>query len=85
MTTAASRITTSVSLSTDIMNILKKKVQQSNSTIDAYIERLLADEFYADEPNETTHKAIMDTKKEERNPKEVYDSVEEMMKDLLKA
>lgn len=37
------------------------------------------------EPNATTRQAIMEAKTAKRNPREVYDNVETMMKDLLEA
>lgn len=77
------RVSTSFSLRSDVLNILRHKAQRSHRTLDAYIESVLIDDAYTDEPNDTTRQAIMETKTAERDPREVYDNVDALMKDLL--
>lgn len=77
------RISTTFNLPLDVLNLLRQKAQRSHRALDAYIENVLMEDAYADEPNVTTHQAIIEAKTGERNPSEVYDSVDAMMKDLL--
>lgn len=77
------RVSTSFSLPLDVLNILRHKARRSHHTLSAYIENVLVDEAYTDEPNATTQQAILEAQNENPNPNEVYDSVDAMMKDLL--
>lgn len=79
------RESASFSLRSDVLAILRQKARRSHCTLDAYIENVLIDDAYTDEPNSTTRQAIMEAKTGKRDPSEVYDNVETMMKDLLEA
>lgn len=75
-------MSTSFNLRPDVLNILKRKAHNSHCSLDEYVENVLLDYAYADEPNETTRQAIMEAKKVERNPQEVYDNVDAFMKSI---
>lgn len=77
------RVSTSFSLRSDVLNILRQKALRSHRTLDAYIESVLIDDAYTDEPNATTQQAIIEAKTGNRDSREVYDNVDAMMKDLL--
>jgi len=79
------RVSASFSLRSDILNILKRKARLSHRTLDAYVESVLTDDAYADEPNDATRQAIMEAKTARRDAREVYDNVDALMKDLLEA
>lgn len=85
MEATRTRFSTSFNLPSDVLGILRQKAHRSHRTLDAYIESVLIEDAYADEPNAITRQAIIEAKKGKRCPNEVYDSVEAMMKDLLEA
>jgi hypothetical protein len=84
METAIHRKQTSFRLRTDVLEILRKKAEQANRTLNNYVESLLIKDAYADEPNEVTKKAIKEAMKGKKDPKDVFDNVESMMKVLMK-
>lgn len=77
------RVSTTLSLRSDVLSILRQKALRSHRTLDSYIESVLMDDAYTDEPNATTRQAIIEAKTGKRNPNEIYDSVDAMLKDLL--
>lgn len=85
MGTTIPRVHTAFNLRSDVLAILEQKAHRSNRTLDAYIESVLTDDAYADEPNDITRQAIMEAKAAKRSPREVYDNVDALMKDLLEA
>jgi len=85
METTTSRVSTSFSLRADILDILKRKARLSHRTLAAYVESVLTDEAYADEPNATTRRAIKEVKTAKHNSCKAYGDVDALMKDLLEA
>lgn len=82
-TTVISRRRASFNLRKDVLEILKEKAKQSHHTLNTYVERVLIDNAYSDIPNQTTRTAIEEAKEGNRNPKEIYSSVDDLMKDLM--
>jgi len=83
METAIHRKQTSFRLRTDVLDILRAKAEQANRTLNNYVESLLIKDAYSDEPNEVTKKVIKEASKGKKDPKDVFDNVESMMKSLM--
>lgn len=82
-TTVIDRRRTSFNLRKDVLEILKEKAKQSHHTLNTYVESVLIDNAYSDIPNPTTCAAIAEAKAGNRNPKEVYSTVDDLMNDLM--
>ena len=80
MATSVVRKPASFRLRVDLLDKLKRKAEKENRTLNNYVESVLLDIVY-DEPNEVTKAAIMEAKSG-KNPNKVYDSVDELFKDL---
>lgn len=85
MESTISRVSTSFNLRTDVLDILKKKARSSHRTLDAYVEDVLLDDAYTDEPNTETRCAIMEAKEGNRDGNEVYDNIDALMAGLMGA
>ncbi len=70
-------------LRTDVVEIMRKKAALANRTLNNYIESLLIEIAYADEPNATTKAAILQAM-QDKEKKESYDNVNDLMANLLK-
>ncbi|MCH3994250.1 MAG: toxin-antitoxin system protein [Prevotella sp.] len=84
MDTKTIRKLTSFRLRTDVLDILKKKAAMANRTLNNYVESLLIKDAYSDEPNETTKTALSEVLSEDKNKEDTYDSVDSLMKELMK-
>lgn len=82
-TTLMQKRRTSFNLRKDVLEILKEKARQSHHTLNTYVEMVLIDNAYSDIPNQTTLTAIAEAKAGEKNPKEVYSNVDDLMNDLM--
>ena len=80
MATSVVRKPASFRLRVDLLDKLKLKAEKENRTLNNYVESVLLNIVY-DEPNEETKAAIMEAKSG-KNPNKVYDSVDELLKDL---
>lgn len=74
---------TSFRLNTELLDILKNHAKACNRSLNNYVESLLMDVVY-NEPNEETKKAIKEAKSGKRDPKDVFDSTESLMRSLMK-
>ena len=68
-------------LRSDLLAGLKRNAARENRTLNNYVESLLLDIVYH-EPNEET-KAAIEEAMSGRNKNKIYDSVDEMMNDIL--
>lgn len=68
----------------DLLASLKEKAVRANRTLNNYVENILLNDVCSEEPNELTKKAIMSARTGSRLPEEVYESVSDLMSDLMK-
>ena len=68
-------------LRSDLLAGLKRNAARENRTLNNYVESLLLDIVYH-EPNDET-KAAIEEAMSGRNKNKIYDSVDEMMNDIL--
>ncbi|MBO7602470.1 MAG: toxin-antitoxin system protein [Bacteroidaceae bacterium] len=80
MATSVVRKPASFRLRVDLLDKLKLKAEKENRTLNNYVESVLLGIVY-DEPNEVTKAAIKEAKSG-KNPNKVYDSVDDLFKDL---
>lgn len=80
MATSEVRKPASFRLRVDLLDKLKLKAEKENRTLNNYVESVLLGIVY-DEPNEVTKAAIKEAKSG-KNPNKVYDSVDDLFKDL---
>ena len=80
MATSVVRKPASFRLRVDLLEKLKLKAEKENRTLNKYVESVLLGIVY-DEPNEVTKAAIKEAKSG-KNPNKVYDSVDDLFKDL---
>ncbi len=80
MATSVVRKPASFRLRVDLLEKLKLKAEKENRTLNNYVESVLLGIVY-DEPNEVTKAAIKEAKSG-KNPNKVYDSVDDLFKDL---
>lgn len=72
---------TAFRLDSDLLEALKVAAKRERRSLNNFVETLLM-EFMSKEPNELTKAAISEARSGVRG--EVYDSVDELMKDLMK-
>lgn len=65
----------------DLLDTLKSQAKKCNCSLNNYVESLLLDVVY-NEPNAETKAAIEEARSEKK--KETFDSVESLMKELMK-
>ena len=80
MATAIIRKPASFRLRADLLEGLKRNAARENRTLNNYVESVLLGVVY-EEPNEVTKAAIKEAMSG-KNPNKVYDSVDELFKDL---
>ena len=80
MATTIIRKPASFRLRVDLLEGLKRNAERENRTLNNYVESVLLGIVF-DEPNEVTKAAIKEAKSG-KNPNKVYDSVDELFKDL---
>lgn len=80
MATATIRKPTSFRLRTDLLDMLKEKAARRKWSLNYYVETVLLDDVY-NEPNDVT-KAAIEEAMSGKNPNKIYNSVEELFKDL---
>lgn len=80
MATATIRKPTSFRLRTDLLYMLKEKAALRKWSLNYYVETVLLDDVY-NEPNYVT-KAAIEEAMSGKNPNKIYNSVEELFKDL---
>ena len=80
MATTTIRKPASFRLRADLLEGLKRNAARENRTLNNYVESVLLGIVF-DEPNEVT-KAAINEAKSGKNPNKVYDSVDELFKDL---
>ena len=80
MATTTIRKPASFRLRADLLEGLKRNAARENRTLNNYVESVLLGIVF-DEPNEVTKAAIKEAKSG-KNPNKVYDSVDELFKDL---
>ena len=80
MATTVIRKPASFRLRADLLEGLKRNAARENRTLNNYVESVLLGIVF-DEPNEETKAAIKEAKSG-KNPNKVYDSVDELFKDL---
>ena len=68
-------------LRADLLEGLKRNAARENRTLNNYVESVLLDIVF-DEPNEVTKAAIKEARSG-KNPNKVYDSVDELLNDLV--
>ncbi len=81
MATATIRKPASFRLRADLLERMKYNAARENRTLNNYVESVLLDSVYY-EPNEVT-KAAIEEAMSGRNPNKVYDSADEMHRDIL--
>ena len=84
MNLSIQRTQTSFRLRTDVLDILKKKAAKANRTLNSYVENLLVEDAFPEEPNETTKAAINEAMSMSGSQKDTYSSVGELMAELMK-
>lgn len=82
-TASIERKQTSFRLRTDLLEQLKIKAAEANRTLNNYVESVLLDIAYNDEPNSETKAAIEEARHWNKNPSEAFDNVDDLMKSLL--
>ena len=75
------RVQASFRLKAELMERLRMGAKASNRSLNNFVENVLLDAMYH-EPNETTKAAIVESMS--NNNKMAYDSVDELMKELMK-
>lgn len=80
MATTIIRRPASFRLRADLLEGLKRNAARENRTLNNYVESVLLGVVY-EEPNEVTKAAIKEAMSG-KNPNKVYDSVDELFKDL---
>ena len=80
MATTIIRRPASFRLRADLLEGLKRNAARENRTLNNYVESVLLGIVY-EEPNEVTKAAIKEARSG-KNPNKVYDSVDELFKDL---
>ena len=80
MATTIIRRPASFRLRADLLESLKRNAARENRTLNNYVESVLLGVVY-EEPNEVTKAAIKEAMSG-KNPNKVYDSVDELFKDL---
>ena len=80
MATRVIRKPASFRLRADLLEGLKRNAARENRTLNNYVESVLLGIVF-DEPNEETRAAIKEATSG-KNPNKVYDSVDELFKDL---
>ena len=75
------RVQASFRLKAELMERLRMGAKASNRSLNNFVENVLLDAMYH-EPNETTKAAIVEAMS--NNNKMAYDSVDELMKELVK-
>ena len=80
MATTIIRKPASFRLRADLLEGLKRNAARENRTLNNYVESVLLDIVYH-EPNDVTKTAIAEAQSG-KNPNKVYDSVDELFKDL---
>ena len=75
------RVQASFRLKAELMERLRMGAKASNRSLNNFVENVLLDAMYH-EPNETTKAAIVEAMS--NNNKMAYDSVDELMKELMK-
>ena len=80
MATTIIRRPASFRLRADLLEGLKRNAARENRTLNNYVESVLLGIVYQ-EPNDVTKEAIKEAKSG-KNPNKVYDSVDELFKDL---
>ena len=75
------RVQASFRLKAELMERLRMGAKASNRSLNNFVENVLLDAMYH-EPNETTKAAIVESMS--KNNKMAYDSVDELMKELMK-
>ena len=80
MSTTIIRKPTSFRLRADLLEGLKRNAARENRTLNNFVESVLLDIVY-EEPNEVTRDAIKEAMSG-KNQNKVYDSVDELFKDL---
>ena len=75
------RVQASFRLKAELMERLRMGAKASNRSLNNFVENVLLDAMYHD-PNETTKAAIVEAMS--NNNKMAYDSVDELMKELMK-
>lgn len=82
-TASIERKHTSFRLRTDLLEILKAKAAEANLTLNNYVESVLLDIAYNDEPNAETRAAIEEARAGKHDPSQVFDNVDDLMKSLM--
>ena len=80
MATTIIRRPASFRLRADLLESLKRNAARENRTLNNYVESVLLGVVF-EEPNEVTKAAIKEAMSG-KNPNKVYDSVDELFKDL---
>lgn len=80
MATTIIRKPASFRLRADLLEGLKRNAERENRTLNNYVESVLLGVVY-EEPNDVTKAAIKEAMSG-KNPNKVYDSVDELFKDL---
>ena len=75
------RVQASFRLKAELMERLRMGAKASNRSLNNFVENVLLDAMYH-EPNETTKAAIVEAIN--NNNKTAYDSVDDLMKELMK-
>ena len=75
------RVQASFRLKAELMERLRMGAKASNRSLNNFVENVLLDAMYH-EPNETTKAAIVESMS--NNNKMAYNSVDELMKELMK-
>lgn len=75
------RVQASFRLKAELMERLRMGAKASNRSLNNFVENVLLDAMYH-EPNETTKAAIVEAMS--NNDKMAYNSVDELMKELMK-
>lgn len=75
------RVQASFRLKAELMERLRMGAKASNRSLNNFVENVLLDAMFH-EPNETTKAAIVESMS--NNNKMAYDSVDELMKELMK-
>ena len=75
------RVQASFRLKAELMDRLRMGAKASNRSLNNFVENVLLDAMFH-EPNETTKAAIVESMS--KNNKMAYDSVDELMKELMK-